>query len=247
MRWPFWFPYPGAFAYCLLMLVLMSISLLIVGPIAWAVMLFAGGASVLTEALTGDPAVVGLVVLVGLVLLALVDSLFLAWGYQVVGYVLKLMDKEKPAFHSIPPWKYWRDAWFANFTFSLGIGAATVSWLLILCKAGECQRQDLTDGEVTLIATAALVLMVYCYHLRILRWKFYERQRKRKEEQRRRRNVEKNRASLPKVQPRSKSPKPSSRSVKRPPPPPPSPPPKSSSLDDELEELKRQMRDKGQQ
>ncbi|NEO85709.1 MAG: hypothetical protein F6J87_15875 [Spirulina sp. SIO3F2] len=233
MRWPVWFPYPRAFAHCLLMLVLVSVSLSLTTPIVWALMLFIGGASVLTEALTKDPSIWGLVILLAVPLLAFVDLLFLAWFYQAADSTFRFMGKKnKPKFRSIPPWKHWRDALFANITFALGMGAATFSWLLILCKAGECHRQELTDGEVWLIAIAAIVMMLYCYHVRMLRLDFYERRRKR-------RNIKRNQTQLPKVKRPSKSPK--SQQSKQ-----------SGAMaeqqltvDEELEQLKRQVeRDK---
>ncbi|MGB0562974.1 MAG: hypothetical protein ACPGVO_14400 [Spirulinaceae cyanobacterium] len=226
MRWPFWFPYPGAYAHCLLMLVLNAINAAILSPVVWVIFVVGGAASIAAEAFAGNATLSALLLFGVILAIATLPLLLLAYEYQLLDYLLKWAGREKttPPVYAIPPEKYWRDAVFGYLVFAGCILVMFSSWLIWRCYFGYCQDAFLEE-EAYIITGSALVLMVFCHHLRLLR-----------QEWRKRQNVKRNKTSLPQVKRPSRSPKSTSRRA-----------PTvfaqldELSVDDELELLKRRM------
>lgn len=235
MRWPFWFPYPGAFAYALLLFFLLSIEASFIDRLLWFVGTVGGTATLIADLSIESFNVLtawGVVSLVGLGVTVWV----LALEYQLVRAVAQLIARKKPKLALIPSLKCWKDA-----VFGLSVLLIALVFLLSTSSLSHCYLVDcdewrrsrwLVEAEAEMILFWVTALTVYAYHLRMLRRQWLERRRKR-------RNVKAHKTKLPKVKRPSKSPK--SKQNKQPG----AMAKQQLTVDEELEQLKRQVeRDK---
>ncbi|MEM8639468.1 MAG: hypothetical protein AAGG51_11715 [Cyanobacteria bacterium P01_G01_bin.54] len=198
MRWPFWLPYPGAYAHCLLMLGLSSLNAAILSPVVWVIFVVGGAASIAVEAFAGSATLSALLVFGVVLAIGTLSLLLLAYEYQLLHCFRRWVreGRAQVKVYAIPPAEYWRDAVFGYLAFGSCTLVIFLSWTVWRCYAGYCQAQ-LTREEACIIGVSSLMLMIFCYHLRLLHQEWLERRRRRKQGRRKPQNP----ATPPKSQP----------------------------------------------